>query len=55
MREGPAGCGVQATPTTLKLRKAITINKTALTRFRRLVAVDPGDLLRADPDALWAP
>jgi len=23
----------------------------ALTRFRRLVALDPGDLLRADPEA----
>jgi hypothetical protein len=23
----------------------------ALTRFRRLVALDPGDLLRADPKA----
>jgi hypothetical protein len=25
--------------------------RTALTWFRRLVALDPGDLLRADPDA----
>jgi hypothetical protein len=51
MREGPAGCGAQEIPITLKLRKAITIKKTALIRFRRLVALDPGDLLHADPEA----
>jgi hypothetical protein len=51
MREGPAGCGAQAIPITLKFRKAFTIKKMALTRFRRLVALDPGDLLRADPEA----
>jgi hypothetical protein len=54
MREGLAGCGAQAIPITLKLRKVITIKKTPLTRFRRLVALDPGDLLRADPEARWA-
>jgi hypothetical protein len=54
MREGPAGCGAQATPTTLKFRTAITIKKTALTRIQRLAALDPGDLLRADPEARWA-
>jgi hypothetical protein len=31
MREGPAGCGAQAIPITLKFLKAITIKKTALT------------------------
>ena len=45
MREGLAGCGIQAIPITLKFRRAITIKKTALTRFRQLVALDPGDLL----------
>jgi hypothetical protein len=45
--------GPRQFPIALKLRKAITIKKTALTR-RRLVALDPGDLLRADPEARWA-
>ena len=44
----------QAIPITLKFRKAIAIKKMALPRFRRLVARDPGDLLRADPEARWA-
>jgi hypothetical protein len=51
MREGSAGCGTEAVPITLKFRKAITIKKTPLTRFRRLVALDPGDVVRADPEA----
>jgi hypothetical protein len=52
MREGPAGGrGAQAISITHKFRKAIMVKKTALTRFRRLVAIDPDDLLRADPEA----
>jgi hypothetical protein len=43
--------GPRKFPITLKLRKAITIKKTDLTRFRRLVALSPGDLLRVDPEA----
>ena len=31
-------------PITLKFRKAITIKKTALTRFRQFVALDPGEV-----------
>ena len=46
--------GARQFPIALKLRKAITIKKTTLTRFRRLVALDLGDLLRADPEARWA-
>jgi len=41
----------QAIPITLKFRRAITIKKTALTRFGWLVALDLGDLPRADPEA----
>ena len=53
MRERSTGCGAHAIPITLKFRRAITI-KVALIRFRRLVALDPGDLLRADSEARWA-
>jgi len=33
------------------LSNLFAYQKTALTPFRRLVAIEPGDLLRADPDA----
>jgi hypothetical protein len=49
MRQGPAG--LRQFSLTLKLRKTITIKRMALARFGRLVALDPGDRLRADPEA----
>ena len=33
------------------LSNLFAYQKTALTPFRQLVALDPGDLLRADPEA----
>jgi hypothetical protein len=51
MREGPAGCGAQEISDYTQIPEGYHDQKTALTRFRRLVALDPGDLLRADPEA----